>query len=154
MSQFSTAGHEEGGPMTPDDFPAVFAEGWALPKPDAFLDRFRPLIHGEAVFTQPMFPDAHGRSEVEGMFRRLFALFPDMALTVRSSAVQGGTVFIESDCTANLGRKPVHFRVCDRFAISGGTIRSRASYSDPLPVLLTGLRRPSGWPRLLRSRTT
>ncbi|QKW38494.1 nuclear transport factor 2 family protein [Actinomadura sp. NAK00032] len=139
--------------MTPDDFPAVFAEGWALPKPDAFLDHFRPLIHGDAVFTQPMFPDAHGLAEVERMFRRLFALFPDMDLTVRTSAVQGGTVFIESDCTATLGRKAVRFGVCDRFAIADGTIRARASYSDPLPVLLTGLRRPSCWPRLLRSRT-
>lgn len=101
-----------------------------------------------------MLPDAHGLAEVERTFRRLFALFPDMALTVRSSAVRGGTVFIESDCTATLGRKPVHFRVCDRFTVADGTIRARASYSDPLPVLLTGLRRPSSRPQLLRFRTT
>ncbi|SNT58246.1 Limonene-1,2-epoxide hydrolase [Actinomadura meyerae] len=146
MSQFSTAS------QLPAAFPAVFAEGWALPKPDGFLGHFRPLIHDEAVFTQPLFPDARGPGEVEGMFRRLFALFPDMGLTVRNSAVEGGTVFIESACTATLGRKPVRFRVCDRFTIADGTIRARASYSDPLPVLLTGLRRPSSWPRLLRAR--
>ncbi|TDD91098.1 nuclear transport factor 2 family protein [Actinomadura darangshiensis] len=138
--------------MTPDEFPAVFAEGWALPKPDAFLDRFLPLIHGEAVFSQPMFPDAHGIAEIEEMFRRLFTLFPDMALAVRHSAVQGNIVFIESDCTAVLGRKPVRFRVCDRFVLASGTIRARRSFSDPLPVLLAGLRRPSSWPRLVRSR--
>ncbi|WP_433473967.1 nuclear transport factor 2 family protein [Spirillospora sp. CA-142024] len=138
--------------MTPHDFPAVFAEGWALPKPGAFLDHFLPLIHSEAVFTQPMFPDAHGIAAVDDLFRRLFVLFPDLTLTVRRSAVDGDTVFIESDCTATLGRGPVAFPVCDRFVIDGGTIRARRSFSDPLPVLLTGLRRPSGWPRLLRAR--
>jgi hypothetical protein len=29
--------------MTPEDFPAAFAEGWALDKPGPFLDYFRPL---------------------------------------------------------------------------------------------------------------
>lgn len=138
--------------MIPDEFPRAFAEGWALPKPDAFLGHFLPLIHGEAVFSQPMFPDAHGIAEIEDMFRRLFTLFPDMALAVRHSAVQGDTVFIESECTATLGRKPVRFRVCDRFVLVAGTISARQSYSDSLPVLLTGLRRPSSWPRLVRSR--
>jgi hypothetical protein len=63
-------------------------------------------------------------------------------------------VFIESDCTATLGRKPIHFPVCDRFVIDNGKILNRRSYSDPTPVLLTALRRPTSWPRSLRSRTS
>ncbi|MEW2352172.1 nuclear transport factor 2 family protein [Spirillospora sp. NPDC029432] len=148
--------------MTPESFPSLFAAGWALPKPDGFLAHFRPLIDPEAVFTQPLFPDARGLEEIEDMFRRLFALFPDLALTVTANTVQhntgqagtgqAGTVYIESACTATLGREPVTFTVCDRFTIGGGTVRARHSYSDPLPVLLTALRRPSCWPRLVRSR--
>ncbi|WP_158642366.1 nuclear transport factor 2 family protein [Actinomadura sp. WAC 06369] len=138
--------------MTPGDFPAVFAAGWALPKPEGFLDHFRPLVHAEATFVQPMFADARGPAEVEGMFRRLFALFPDLRLTVVREAVADDTVYIESLCRASLGRGPVEFAVCDRFTVAGGTIRARRSFSDPLPVLLTGLRRPSSWPRLVRSR--
>lgn len=138
--------------MTPGDLPGVFAAGWALPKPDAFLDHFRPVIAPDATFVQPMFPDAHGRAAIEDMFRRLFVLFPDIALTVVRTAVQADTVYIESACTVTLGRGPVEFAVCDRFTVTGGAIRMRRSFSDPLPLLLTGLRRPSAWPRLVRSR--
>lgn len=138
--------------MTPDGFPPVFAAGWALPKPGPFLDHFRPLIHAEATFTQPMFPEARGITEIEDMFRRLFVVFPDLALTVRRTAAQADTIYIESDCTATLGRKPVLFKVCDRFTIAGGVIQERHSFSDPLPTLLTGLLRPSSWSRLIRSR--
>lgn len=138
--------------MTPDEFPAAFAAGWALPKPDAFLDHFLPLIAPDAKFTQPMFPVAQGVTAIESMFRRLFILFPDMALAVVHTAVEADTVYIESLCTASLGRGPVEFTVCDRFSVANGAIRARHSFSDPLPVLLTGLRRPSAWPRLLRSR--
>jgi limonene-1,2-epoxide hydrolase len=140
--------------MTPADLPAIFAAGWALPKPHGFLDHFRPLIDPEATFTQPMFPDAHGITDIENMFRRLFTLFPDMTLAITHTTAQTDTVYIESRCTATLGRKPVTFAVCDRFTVAGGAIRARHSFSDPLPVLLTGLRRPSSWPRLIRSRNS
>ncbi|MEU9021299.1 nuclear transport factor 2 family protein [Actinomadura sp. NPDC048394] len=138
--------------MTPGELPAVFAAGWALPKPDAFLDHFRPVIAPDATFVQPMFPDARGIAAIEDMFRKLFALFPDASLRVVGSAVQGDTVYIESTCTVTLGRKPAEFDVCDRFTLADGAIRTRRSFSDPLPLLLTGLRRPSAWPRLIRSR--
>ncbi|MFD0902021.1 nuclear transport factor 2 family protein [Actinomadura sediminis] len=138
--------------MTPGELPGLFAAGWARPKPEGFLRHFRPLIHAEATFVQPMFADAHGIAEVEGMFRRLFALFPDMGLTVVRDAVRDDTVYIESLCRATLGRAPVEFAVCDRFTVADGTIRARRSFSDPLPVLLAGLRRPACWPRLVRSR--
>jgi hypothetical protein len=40
--------------MRPHDFPSTLAEGWVLPKPDGFVDFFRPLIHSDAVFSQPI----------------------------------------------------------------------------------------------------
>ncbi|QKG24555.1 nuclear transport factor 2 family protein [Actinomadura verrucosospora] len=138
--------------MTPDRFPPILAAGWALPKPDGFLAHFRPLIHPRATFSQPMFPDARGIDQIETMFRRLFTLFPDMTLAIAHTAANEDTVYVESLCTATLGRRPVTFTVCDRFTIVDGTIRARHSYSDPLPVLLACLRSPATWPRLLRSR--
>jgi limonene-1,2-epoxide hydrolase len=138
--------------MTPEEFPAFFGQGWALPKPRPFLDHFLPLIHPQATFSQPMFPDAHGRAEVERMFRRLFTLLPDLIATPRRSAVHGDVVFIESDCTATLGTKPISFGVCDRFVIQDAKVFDRRSYSDPQPVLRAVLRRPSSWTRAVRSR--
>ena len=51
--------------ITPAELPAAFAQGWALPKPDAFLDFFMPLIHEDAVFIQPMLADARGQAQIE-----------------------------------------------------------------------------------------
>ena len=139
--------------MSSAEFAAIFGEGWALPKPDAFLDYFRPLISPNAIFRQPMFPDAHGPAEIEQMFRRLFTLFPDLTATVRRSAVAGNVIFIESGCTASLGRSTVRYDVCDRFVIEDGMLVDRRSFADPQPVLSAVLRRPSSWPLAVRART-
>lgn len=61
-------------------------------------------------------------------------------------------MYVEAACAATLGGKLVRFAVCDRFTITDGKLRERHSYSDSLPVLATSLRRPTAWPRLLRSR--
>jgi hypothetical protein len=138
--------------VRPTDFPAIFAEGWALPKPDQFLDFFRPLIHHEATFAQPMFADAHGLEDIERMFRRLFVLFPDLEAEPLRSAVFNDTVFIESECSGRLSHKPFQFSVCDRFVIDDGKIVDRRSFSDPTSAVFAVLRRPTSWPRLIRSR--
>ena len=129
----------------------MFAEGWALPKPGEFLDFFRPLIHHEATFSQPMFSDAHGRDEIERMFRRLFALFPDLGAKPLRLAVFNNTVFIESDCIGRLGHKPFQFSVCDRFVIEDGEIVDRRSFSDRTSAIFVVLRRPTSWPHIIRS---
>jgi hypothetical protein len=129
--------------VTPAEFPALFAEGWALPKPEGFLDYFLPKIDADATFRQPMFPDAHGPAQIERMFRGLFGLFPDLTGTVRRSAIAGDVVFIESGFTAALGRKIVRFDVCDRFIIRNDKVTDRRSFSDPQPVLLAVLGRPA-----------
>ncbi len=136
--------------MSPDELPAIFTHGWSLPKPDPFLAFFRPHIHPDATFIQPMFPDAHGITEIERMFSRLFTLLPDMSAQPRHHAVHDDVVFIESDCTATLGRRTVAFAVCDRFTLAEGHISERRSFSDPLGVIGATLRTPSSWPRALR----
>ena len=138
--------------MTPDEFPAAFAHGWSLAKPDAFLEYFLPLIADDAVFVQPGFPDARGSAQIARMFRRLFTLFPDLTTTLQSSAVAGDTVFISSACATTIGRRAVEFDVCDRFVIDGGTIVSRRSHADPTRTLLALARSPTGWKRVAASR--
>lgn len=138
--------------LSPEQFPALFAEGWALPKPQPFLEHFMPLFHAEARFVQPFFPEAHGQAEIERLFRRLFIQLPGMTVAPRSWAVNGDTVFIESECSATLAGKPVGFDLCDRFTIVEGKVTERVSFSDSLPLLLSALRRPASWPGLLRSR--
>jgi hypothetical protein len=138
--------------MTPDDFPDVFVDGWSRVKPGPFLEFFLPLIHADATFTQPQFADAHGVDEIEGMFRRLFIIVPDLSVAVRRVRIIDDTVFIESDAAAAFGRGPIQFAVCDRFVLRDGLIVDRRSYSDPSPFLYAALRRPTSWPRLVRSR--
>jgi limonene-1,2-epoxide hydrolase len=138
--------------MTPDDFPELFATGWALSKPDAFLDFFLPMIADDAVFSQPSFPDARGHAEIARMFRQLFTLFPDLTPSSQRSAVAGDTVFIESICATTIGRRTVEFPVCDRFVIRDDKIWQRRSHSDPIPTMVALARSPQAWARAIRSR--
>jgi limonene-1,2-epoxide hydrolase len=137
--------------VNPEQFPALFAEGWALPKPEPFLAHFLPLIDSDATFSQPMLRTAHGRAKIERSFRQLFTLFPDFTLLVRRSAIDRDTVFIESDCTIALRRRALRFPACDRFVIRDGKLAERRVYTDPSPVLLAIARDPARWPRALRS---
>jgi limonene-1,2-epoxide hydrolase len=139
--------------MTPDEFPAVFGQGWALPKPDAFVDYFLPLIAHDATFVQPGFPNAHGHREIARMFRRLFTLFPDLTANPECSAVTGDIVFIGSTCATRIGRRVVRFDVCDRFLIRDGEIVRRQAYSDPTRPMLQLVRSPTTWARVVKSRT-
>ncbi|HET6501144.1 MAG TPA: nuclear transport factor 2 family protein [Amycolatopsis sp.] len=138
--------------MTPDEFPEAFAQGWALPKPGAFLDYFLPMFAEDATVTQPMFPPAVGHQQISRTFRRLFALLPDMTAVPVHWAVAGDIVFIESACTATPAGTAIEFRVCDRFVLRKGKITDRRSFLDPLPLLAKVLGHPSTWPRALRSR--
>jgi limonene-1,2-epoxide hydrolase len=138
--------------MKPDEFPGIFRHGWALPKPNAFLEYFLPLISADAVFVQPGFPSARGHTEITQTFRRLFTLFPDLTAAPQHCAIAGDTVFIESVCAATAGRRTVEFEVCDRFVIRDDKIVLRRSYSDPTSTIFALGRSPSSWPRIIRSR--
>jgi hypothetical protein len=139
--------------MTPASFPAMFAEGWTLPKPDAFLDYFLPLISPDATFRQPVFPDARGPAQIEQMFRRLFVLSPTSPAPSGVPPSPAMSSSSESECTGSLGRTTVRFDVCDRFIIDNGMLADRRAFSDPQPILLAIFRRPAAWPRAIRART-
>jgi limonene-1,2-epoxide hydrolase len=139
------------GLLTPALFVDKFAEGWRLPKPGAFLDYFRPLMHPEVTFTQPLFAEVHGVDGFDTLFTQTFGLLPDLAATVQRSTTDDRTAVIESACTTRLGRKIFYFDVCDRFTIEDGLVIQRRSYFDPVPLLLATLRSPTAWPRVARS---
>jgi limonene-1,2-epoxide hydrolase len=138
--------------MTAEEFPDLFAQGWALPKPEPFLEYFLPMIAEDAVFVQPMFPRAVGHQQIKRTFQQLFALMPDVTAVPVHTATREQIVFIESKCTATLASQLVQFTVCDRFEIQDGKITQRCSYSDPVPLLAGVLRHPSIWPRALKAR--
>ena len=82
-----------------------------------------------------MFGDAQGLENIERMFRRLFAPFPDLGAEPLRSAVFHDTVFIESECVGTLGRRSFRFSVCDRFVIEDGKI-VESSIAGPSPIPL------------------
>lgn len=134
----------------PAGFVDQFAQGWALPKPDAFFEYFAALIAPDAAFRQPLFPTAVGPEGFTRTFRPLFQLIPDLVANVQRWAAREEVVFIESTFVGTLDRTPVEFDVCDRFVLRHGIIAERTSYSDPTPIFATISRHPTTWPRAVR----
>ena len=59
-------------------------------------------------------------------------------------------MFIEFTLHGTYGGKPIAWRAVDRFTFTNGLIAERLSFFDATPLALTLLRRPRGWPRLVR----
>jgi hypothetical protein len=131
----------------PARFVDQFAQGWALPKPDAFFEYFAPLIAVDATFRQPLFPTAVGPDGFRRTFRPLFQLIPDLLANVQRWAAREDVVFIESTFVGTVDRTPMEFDVCDRFVLRDGIIAGRISYSDPMGIFRSISRHPTTWPR-------
>lgn len=133
-----------------EDFVRFFGEGWKKPKPDGFLDHFRPRFHPEAHIVQPTLPPATGLAEIEERFRELFALFPDYVITVDDWAARGDVVWIGVTHHATVGRRDVSWRGVDRVVLEDGLLRERIAFFDSLATLPTALLAPRTWPTLVR----
>jgi len=133
-----------------EDFVRFFAEGWAKPKPDGFLEHFRPRFHPEARLVQPTLPTAVGLREIETRFRELFDLFPDYLVTVGDWATRGDVVFIEVTHRATIGGRVASWRGVDRIVLEDGLLRERVAYFDAMETIPPALRAPRTWPTLLR----
>jgi ketosteroid isomerase-like protein len=132
-------------------FVADFAEGWAQPNFEGFIAHFRDQFDVNVRLSQPLAPDGVGHEALTEQFRRLFMLIPDISGRVRRWAAREGEVFIELELTGTLGGKPISWTACDLVVLRDGIAIERRSYFDPAPLILATLRRPSAWPRLLRS---
>jgi ketosteroid isomerase-like protein len=132
-------------------FVAEFAQGWAEPDVEEFIAYFCARFDPEVRLSQPLASDGVGHDALRKQFRRLFTLIPDISGTVRRWAAREGTVFIELELTGTLGGKRIAWTACDVVVLRDGVVMERRSFFDPGRLLLVVLRRPSAWPRLLRS---
>ena len=133
-----------------EDFVRFFGEGWAKPKPDGFLDHFRPRFHPDAYLEQPTLPPATGLVEIEERFRELFALFPDYLVTVDDWAERGDVVWIGVTHSTTVGRRTASWRGVDRIVLEDGLLRERVAFFDSMATLPPALLAPRTWPTLLR----
>jgi hypothetical protein len=136
--------------LTPEEFVPFFGEGWSKPKPDGFLDHFRPAFHARARLVQPTLPPATGLAEIEERFRELFAVFPDYVVTVDDWASRGDVVWIGVTHRTRVGRREVSWRGVDRVVLEGGKLRERVAFFDSMETLPQALLAPRTWPTLLR----
>jgi hypothetical protein len=141
-----------GVPARWEAFVEHFGSGWRNPDLDAFIAHFKPVFADDARLIQPLAPTATGPDALAKVFRRLFAALPDL----RGEVIRWGTsddgVFIELELTANVGRREVKFRACDRVILNeDGVATERRTYMDPAPLTAAFLRTPTVWPRLIRA---
>jgi len=133
-----------------EDFVRAFAEGWQRPKPDGFLDHFRPRFHPDVLLVQPTLPPARGRAEAESRFRELFTLLPDYVVTVDDWAVAGDVVWIGVTHRTTVGRRVASWRGVDRVVLEDGLLRERVAFFDSIATIPPALLAPRTWPTLLR----
>jgi hypothetical protein len=136
--------------LTPEEFVSFFDEGWRKPKPEGFLDHFRPAFHPRARLVQPTLPPATGRAEIEARFRELFALFPDYLVTVDDWAARGDVVWIGVTHRTSVGRREASWRGVDRVVLEDGMLRERIAFFDSMATLPPALLAPRTWPTLVR----
>jgi ketosteroid isomerase-like protein len=139
-------------PRSPEQWVAAFIEGWREPDGgEAKARHFERILDPQVRLIQPQMPNLSGHAEFRsGFIAPMFALMPDLHGVVERWAVRGDTALIELTVKGTLGGRPAGMRVVDRVTVRDGLAVERESYTDPLPLLLTALRRPRAWPRMAR----
>lgn len=132
-------------------FVADFAHGWREPEFERFVEWFSERFDPAVRLSQPLAPDGVGHDALREQFRRLFVLIPDLRGAVRRWAATGDEIFIELELTGTLGRKSISWTACDVVTLRDGLAVERRSFFDPSPLVGATLRRPTCWPRLIRS---
>ena len=127
-------------------FVGRFAAAWADPSPERLLE----LAHPDVVLVQPGMPRVEGTERARRSWNRLFALWPDLRAEVDRWSETGDYVFIDFRLRATVGRRPFEWPAVDRILLDDGLVRERASYFDPLPLMLESLKRPSRLAATLR----
>ena len=140
--------------MSPAEWEAFvdrFAEGWRLPKPDAFLQHFLPLLDENVVLSQPFGGPVRGRAAFERLFRGLFGLIPDAVGEVESWAAEGDILFMDLRISGTVGRRRVDLPTRDRLVVRDSRIVQRDACAELWPLLGAIAAQPKTWPRSLRA---
>jgi ketosteroid isomerase-like protein len=127
-------------------FAQAFADVWRAPD----LDKHADIWSDDIVLIQPMMGTLRGKRACRAAFERLFKLVPDLTAEIHHVGHGEKQVFIEFTFGGTYGGKPIAWRAVDRFTFTDGLIAERVSFFDAAPLVMTLLRRPRGWPRLVR----
>jgi ketosteroid isomerase-like protein len=129
------------------EFVRRFESAWATSNTDVLLE----LLTDDVVLIQPAMPSMAGKEDARETFTRLFRLIPDLHVHVHRWAARDDVLFIEFTLVGTFGGREVSWPAVDRFLLRNGIAAERISYFDPLPLMLTTMKRPRGWRRLLTS---
>jgi hypothetical protein len=129
------------------EFVRRFESAWATSNADVLVE----LLTDDVVLIQPAMPATASKEAARQAFRRLLRLIPDLHVRVHRWAARDEFLFIEFNLIGTFGGREVSWPAVDRFLLRDGLAAERISYFDPLPLMLTTLKRPRGWRRLLNS---
>ena len=134
-----------------EEFVDFFAAGWRAPKPDGFIEHFKPRFVPDVRMIQPLAPTTNDIPGFEAMFRGLFEVFPDYEVRVEDWAARGDTVYIWLTHTTTIGRRRLSWPGIDRIVLtSEAKVVEREALFDPTEMLPALLRAPRIWPRMAR----
>lgn len=126
-----------------------FAEYWKAPTPVGLST----VLAERVRLVAPMTPTTHTLEEGQREFASLFELIEGLTAEVRRWGATPDGVLIEFTLNGSAGGKPISWDAVDRFVVGeDGLATERVSYFDSLPIALTAMRRPRGWPAFVRSR--
>jgi hypothetical protein len=136
-------------PGSAETWVRAFTDGWRAPADaEEFVEHFRPWLQPDYRFSQPLIGSGVGIQEFAERFARpLFALVPDLRLTVRDWAARGETLFIEVLVEGTIGGRRVTMHGCDRITLQDGLAATRVTYANTAPLLRALARTPRLWPR-------
>ena len=135
------------GMIDPKAFVRAFTDHWAAPR----VDRLSTLLTDDVRLVQPMSKPAIGIEAARKWFGGVLAAIPDIRAEVDRWSATDEYVFIEFRLIGTIGGRIVAWPVVDRFTMcADNRAKERVSYFDPMPLILAGLRSPSGWAQLAR----
>jgi hypothetical protein len=152
MKDAHATGADADEPTSTERWVDAFTDGWRAPTgAQQFVEHFRGWLHPEYRFSQPLIGTGVGIEEFADRFARpLFALVPDLHLTVMDWAARGETLFIEVLVHGTVGTRTVAMPGCDRITLRDGVAASRVTYANPASLLRAIGRTPRLWPRTAR----
>lgn len=130
------------------DFIQRLREARESSDPDKWVD----LYVDDFVGVQPLMPTLRGRRDGRRRARLLFRALPDLTCEIRRWTAADDVLYVEYTVTTTYGGKPFGWAALDRYRLRGSLAVERVSYYDGLRVLMKVLRRPRGWPQILRAR--
>ncbi len=111
-------------------FVRAFESAWKHRSSDAFRD----LWHPNGVLLHPTLSGPLPGSRLAALNAHNLALLPDLTWSLLCWASSGDTVFLEWECKATVGGRPLQWRGVDKVTLVGDKIAEEVVYCDTLPL--------------------